>query len=175
MLRKTALVVAFLVAAVLLYALTRPDTLHVERSVTVNAPPEKIYPLINDYRNWSAWSPYEKKDPAMKRTFNGPTSGKGAVYAWDGDKNVGKGRMEIVDTSPSSKITIKLDFERPFEANNVVNFTIQPTPTGSNVTWAMDGPMPCISKLMSVFINMDTMIGKDFEAGLANLKTVAEK
>ena len=166
---KTIVIVVVLlvvaVGAVLAYAATKPATLRVQRTATIKAPPEKIFTLINDLRGWGAWSPYEKKDPAMKRAFSGQESGKGAVYEWDGDKNVGKGRMEITDVSAPSKIVIKLDFLRPFEAHNTASFTIEPK----------DGPNLFIGKVMSVFIDMDKMIGKDFEEGLGNIKRIAER
>ena len=164
-----------LLAGILAYAATKPDTFHVQRTAGIRAPTDKIFALINDLHGWGAWSPYEKKDPDMKRTYSGSHSGKGAVYEWDGDKNVGKGRMEIVDTSAPSKIVIKLDFIKPFEAHNIATFTMEPKGDATNVTWAIDGPCPYITKVMGVFINMDRMIGSDFEAGLANLKAVAEK
>jgi uncharacterized protein YndB with AHSA1/START domain len=163
------------IAGVLALAATKPDAFRVERTAAIKAPPEKIFALINDLHGWGAWSPYEKKDPAMKRTFTGAASGKGAIYEWDGNKNVGKGRMEITETSPPSRILIKLDFISPFEGHNTAEFTMVPKADGTNVTWAMDGPAPFISKVMQVFLNLDTMIGKDFEEGLANLKTLAEK
>jgi uncharacterized protein YndB with AHSA1/START domain len=163
------------IAGVLALAATKPDAFRVERTASINAPPEKIFALINDLHGWGAWSPYEKKDPAMKRTFSGAASGKGAIYQWDGNKNVGKGRMEITETSPPSRILIKLDFISPFEGHNTAEFTMAPKGDATNVTWAMDGPAPFISKVMQVFLNFDSMIGKDFEEGLANLKTLAEK
>jgi uncharacterized protein YndB with AHSA1/START domain len=171
------------VAAVLGVAATKPDAFRVERTASIKAPPEKIFALINDLHGWGAWSPYEKKDPAMKRTFSGAASGKGAIYEWDGNKNVGKGRMEITETSPPSRILIKLDFISPFEGHNTAEFTMNPKGDATsvtanvttNVTWAMDGPAPFVSKVMQVFINLDSMIGKDFEEGLANLKNLAEK
>jgi uncharacterized protein YndB with AHSA1/START domain len=152
-----------------------PTRSAVERTASIKAPPEKIFPLINDFDNWGAWSPYEKKDPAMKRTRRGAASGKGAVYAWDGDRNVGKGRMEIADASPPSKVTLKLDFEKPFEAHNIVNFTMEPKGDVTSVTWAMHGPVPYMAKIVHVIFNMDRMVGQDFEAGLANLKALAER
>jgi len=164
-----------LLAAVLVFAATKPDTFDVQRATNINAPPEKIFPLINDFHRWGAWSPYEKKDPAMKRTLSGAANGEGAVYEWEGDKNVGKGRMEITESSPPARITIKLDFVKPFEAHNIVEFTLKPRGDATNVTWVMHGPAPFISKVMQVFFNMDSMVGKDFETGLANLKAVAEK
>ena len=165
--------------AVLIYASTKPDTFRVERTASIKAPPEKIFPLINEFDNWTLWSPYEHRDPNLKRTRNGPAGGKGAVYAWDGNKDVGQGRMEILESNPSSRIVIKLDFFRPFEAHNTAEFTLQPqgdaTSMTTNVTWAMHGPNLFIGKVMSIFLNIDNMVGKDFEAGLASMKTLAEK
>lgn len=168
-------VIVVLLLAVVVFASTKPDTFHVERSATINAPPEKIFPLISDFNQWQAWSPYEMKDPAMKRTFEGATNGQGAVYSWDGNKNVGAGRMEITEATPPSKVQIKLDFIRPFEGHNIATFTLTPATQGTTVTWAMDGPSPLIAKVMGLFFNMDKMIGGDFVQGLENLKAIAEK
>ncbi len=168
------LVVLVVVAGVLIYASTKPDTFRVERTVTIDAPPDKIFPLIVDLKSWTAWSPYEKKDPELKRSFGPITSGKGATYSWDGNKNVGQGSMEILDAAPG-KVVIKLDFVKPFEAHNTAEFIVQPKGNSSSVTWAIYGPSPIVSKVMGLFMNMDTMIGKDFEVGLANLKALAEK
>lgn len=168
-------IVLVAVAGVLAYAATKPDDFRVQRSVSIKAPPDKIYALILDLHAWTAWSPYEKKDPAMKRTFSGAASGKGAVYEWDGDKNVGAGRMEIVEASAPSKVGIKLDFLKPFEGHNTAEFTMLPSGDSTTVTWAMYGPSPYIAKVMGTFFSMDRMIGDDFAAGLANLKTIAEK
>lgn len=182
MLKTFAYIVAALVvvvAGILIYAATRPDTFRVQRSTSIKAPPDKIFALINDLHGWGAWSPYEKKDPAMKRTFSGPPSGKGAVYEWDGDKNVGKGRMEITEVTPPNKILIKLDFIKPFEGHNTAEFTMEPKGDSTVVTWAMYGPCPYMAKVMGVvmglFMNMDEMIGNDFAAGLASLKATVEK
>jgi uncharacterized protein YndB with AHSA1/START domain len=173
-----AVVLAIVIAIVLILAATKPNTFSVQRSTTVKAPPEKIFFLINDFHQWGSWSPYENKDPAMKRSYSGAESGKGAVYAWDGNNNVGSGRMEILDSSVPSKILIKLDFFRPFEGHNTAEFTMLPQDDGTNlttnVTWLMHGPAPFMSKLMQVFMNIDNMIGKDFEIGLANLKRLTE-
>ena len=174
MLKKIAIAVVVVVAGFLAYAATRPDTFRVERTANIKAPPEKIFPLINDLHNWDAWSPFEKKDPAMKRTFGAVTRGKGAVYEWEGNKEIGKGRMEITETTPPSRVTIRLDFVEPFEAHNTVDFTLESRGDATNVTWAIHGPSPFFSKVLGIFCNMDKMIGKDFEAGLASLKTVAE-
>ena len=169
-----AAVLVLAVAAILIYAAFKPDRLAVQRSTSIKTRPETIFPFIDDFDRWSAWSPYEKKDPAMKRTRSGAPRGKGAVYAWDGNKNVGKGRMEIADTSPS-KITIKLDFEKPFAGHNVVEFRLEPKGDATNVTWAMQGRCAYVAKVLGIFVNMDNMIGRDFEAGLASLKAVAER
>src|SRR6476659_8580882 len=170
-----AVVLAIAIAVVLILAATKPDTLRVQRAITVSAPAENIFPLINDFHQWRAWSPYEHKDPAMKRTYGGADSGKGAVYGWDGDKNVGSGRMEILDSSAPAKIVIKLDFFKPFEGHNTAEFTMLPQGDATHVTWLMHGQSPFMGKIMNVFINMDRMIGKDFEIGLANLKRLTEK
>jgi hypothetical protein len=163
-----------LMAAVLVYAATGPDTFRVYRSATIKAPPEKIFPLINDFREWTTWSPYEKKDPEMKRTYGSSTSGKGAVYEWAGNGNVGSGRITIAETSPS-QVLIKLDMLTPIEAHNNVAFTLVPQGDSTTVTWDMRGDVPYLAKIMHVFFNMDKMVGADFEAGLNNLKVLAEK
>ena len=175
MLKIILIVVAVVIAGILGLAATKPDTFRVQRSVSIKAPPEKIFAFIDDFHRWGAWSPYENKDPAMTRTLSGATSGKGAGYEGDGDSSVGKGRMEITASSPPLKDTIKLDFEKPFEGHNVAEFTLEPKGDVTNVTWAMDGPARYITKIMQVFVNLDNMIGKDFEIGLANLKALAEK
>ncbi len=174
MLRTIAYVVVALVAAILIYAATLPDNFSVQRSVSIKAPPEKIFLLINDLHRWGSWSPWEKMDPEMKRTYSGAAAGKGAAYAWQGNSKVGEGRMEIAEASPPSKITIKLDFIKPFESHNTAEFNLAPKGDSTNVTWTMYGPSHYIAKVMGVFVSMDKMIGNDFETGLANLKSVAE-
>lgn len=168
-------VIVVAIAIVLILAATKPDTFAVRRAAIIKAPPETIFPLINDFHQWGSWSPYEHKDPAMKRTFSGAARGKGAVYAWEGNKNVGSGRMEILDAPAPSKIVIKLDFLTPFEAHNTAEFTMLPQDDATHLTWLMHGPAPLMSRVMQVFINMDNMVGKDFETGLANVKRLAEK
>ncbi|MES2068812.1 MAG: SRPBCC family protein [Pseudomonadota bacterium] len=175
MFKTIAIGVAVLLATVLGIAASRPDTFRVQRTASIKAPPEKIFALINDYHSWAAWSPYEKLDPAMKRNFSGSASGEGSVYEWDGSGQAGAGRMEITESSPSSRILIKLDFIKPFEGHNVAEFTLQPQGDSTTVTWGMYGPSPYIAKLMGLFFDMDSMIGKDFEAGLASLKAATEK
>jgi uncharacterized protein YndB with AHSA1/START domain len=171
-----AVVLAIAIATVLILAATKPDTFTVQRAAVVKAPPEKLFPLINDFHQWGTWSPWEGKDPGMKRTYSGTASGRGAVYAWDGNKNVGSGRMEILDASSPSKIVIKLDFLKPFEAHNTAEFTMLPQGDGAtNISWVMHGPAPFISKMMQVLMNIDKMVGKDFEIGLSNLKKLTER
>jgi len=175
MFKIIAIAIVILLAALLIYAATRPDTFRVQRTTSMKAQPEKIFPLINDLRGFNTWNPFEKKDPNVKGTYSGATNGKGARYEWDGNKDIGKGSMEITESAPSSKVTMKLDFVKPFEAHNIVEFTLEPQGDTTNVTWAMNGPSPYIAKVIGIFCNMDSMIGKDFEAGLANLKAIAEK
>lgn len=168
------IVLVVLIAALLIYAATRPNDFVTTRTATIKAPPEAIFPLIDDFSCWPTWSPYEKLDLNMKRTLSGAQSGKGAVYAWEGNGKAGKGRMEIVRSVPSSRVAVKLDFEKPFRANNTVDFTLAPSGDITTVTWAMRGSRPFIAKLMGLFMNFDTLIGKDFDAGLANLKRATE-
>ena len=169
------LIIVVIILAVLVYAATRPNDFVVSRSTSIDAPAEAIFPLINDFKHWPEWSPFEKLDPEMQRTLSGADSGKGAVYAWEGNSKAGKGRMEITGSAPSSQVALKLDFEKPFRANNSVDFSLSPSGEGTTVTWAMRGARPFIAKLMGLFMNFDTLIGKDFEAGLANLKRVTER
>jgi uncharacterized protein YndB with AHSA1/START domain len=173
-LKVLGLLIVVAVLAVLGLAATKPDQFAVERSTTISAPPEKLVAALSDFHAWAAWSPYEKLDPSMKKTFSGPPSGVGSVYEWSGNTKAGTGRMEITDVSPG-KVTLKLDFQKPFEAHNFVDFILVPEGTGTKVTWSMHGPAPFMTKVASVFVNMDKMIGKDFEAGLASLKSMAEK
>lgn len=175
MLKIIAGIVAAAIAVVLIIAATKPDNFVVQRTLDVNASPEEIYPLINDFHHWTKWSPYEKLDPNLQRVYSGANAGKGAVYEWSGDNKVGKGRMEITEIREPNTILIALDFMAPFEAHNVAEFTIAPRGDDSTVTWAMRGPSPFISKVMQVFFSMDKMVGADFETGLANLKQLCEK
>ena|SRR5687767_10487265 len=168
------IVVAVLVAAILVYAATRPSSFRIERSAGIKAPPEKIFPHINDYKAWTAWSPWERIDPALKRSYSGPQSGKGARYAWEGNKNVGSGSMEITESVAPSKILMRLDFLKPFEAHNMTEFTLAPQGDTTTVRWEMYGPSPYVSKLMGIFMNMDRMVGAQFDKGLAQLKAIAE-
>ena len=176
---KTIAVVVVLVltvgaGAVLAYAATSPDTLHVQRATRIAAPPEKIFAFINDFRRWGAWSPYEKIDPAMKRTFSGPASGKGAVYAFEGNSKVGAGRLEITDASAPAKVRLTLDMIKPIAGRNVIEFALEPQGGATNVLWTMHGRKPLIARLLAAFCSIDRMIGEQFEEGLANLKAAAE-
>lgn len=162
------------VVGVLVLASTKPDSFRVQRTVTISAPQQAVFALINDYRQWNAWSPWEKKDPNMKRSFSGPASGKGAAYAWDGDGNVGKGSMLITESTPE-RVALNLDFEKPFEGHNKVVFAIESKGLTTDVTWSMEGPSPFITKVIQVFCDMDSMIGAEFENGLAAMKLTAEK
>ena len=175
MFKLIALIVVILLLAVLAYAATRPDSFTVQRSITIKAPSDKVYALINDFHNWATWSPWEKLDPTMTRHFSGAAQGDGTIYEWIGNNKVGSGRMEIISTTPASKILIKLDFLKPFEAHNTAEFTLQPVGDSTTLTWRMYGPNPYIAKLMQLFCSMDQMVGKDFETGLANIKAQAEK
>lgn len=175
MIKKISLGLIVLIVVLIGLAAAQPDRFTVQRSIAIKAPPEKIVGYINDFHNWQAWSPWEKLDPKMQRTFEGAPSGKGAVYAWNGNDDVGQGRMEIIDNATPAKVGIQLEFIRPFASRNSTDFRLQPSGDGTQVSWTMSGPMPFISKLMSLFVSMDKMIGKDFEKGLAQLKAVAEK
>jgi uncharacterized protein YndB with AHSA1/START domain len=175
MLTTMVLIIAVLLALILLVAATRPATFRIERSAGIGAPPEQIFPLLNDFHRWGEWSPWEKLDPALRRTHSGATNGVGAVYEWEGNKKVGKGRMEITESRPSSRLILKLDFLAPFKAHNMTEFTLSPSGAGTTVTWVMTGPNSYMGKVMSLFMNMDQLIGKDFEAGLANMRAVAEE
>ena len=174
MLKKIGIAVVVLIAAMLGYAATKPDSFRVERTASIKAPPEKIYPFLTDFKQQVAWSPWEKKDPGMKRTYSGAERGKGSIYEWDGNSDIGKGRLEIVEASPS-KVTMTLDFLEPMEAHNMAEFALAPKGETTDVTWAIYGPMPYLSKIVSIFCSFDSMIGKEFEAGLADLKKLAEK
>jgi uncharacterized protein YndB with AHSA1/START domain len=172
------IVIAVAFAAVLAYAASKPDTFMVRRSASIAAPPEKIFPMIDDLRAQSAWSPFEK-DPNMKRTHSGAPRGKGAVYAWDGNRQVGAGRIAITESVPSSKVVLLLDMSRPFKAHNTVEFTLDrigagTNVTGTKVTWAMQGRQPYMAKVMGLFVDCDKMCGGLFEEGLAKLKALAE-
>lgn len=169
------LIVVTFVVALLAYATTRPKTFRVSRSAIINAPADRIYPLIDDFRAWSTWSPFDQLDPAMKKTFSGPATGTGSVYEWSGNRRAGAGRMENMGAQAPSRVVIELDFLRPIEGHDIAEFKLVPEGGSTRVTWSIDGPSPFVSRVVGVFLDMDKLIGNDFETGLANLKAVAEK
>ena len=174
MLKIILLGLAVVIAGILVYAATRPDTFRVERTTSIEAPPEKIFPLIDDLRSGEQWSPYYRKDPAMRGTYSGPASGVGATFDFAGNKDVGSGRVSITGSSPHGKVTMRLQMFKPFAADNVVEFTLVPRGQATDVTWAMQGRQPYVAKVMCLFFDMDKMVGTDFAAGLASLKALAE-
>ncbi|MFZ2162395.1 MAG: SRPBCC family protein [Sideroxyarcus sp.] len=174
MLKTIAIAVAVVVLAILIYAATKPDIFHVERTIDIKASPEKIFGLINDFRQWDVWTPYNK-DPAMKKTYSAKTVGTGATYAWEGNKDVGKGEIAIIGSEPNSRIAFDLHMIEPYEGRNHVVIALKAAGDTTTVTWILEDRHTYFLKLLGLFINMDKMIGRDFETGLAKLKSVAEK
>jgi len=174
MLMTVAIVILVLVAAVLAFAASKPDTFRVQRSIAIKASPETIYPLVSDWHDFLTWSPFEK-DPAMKRTFKGAASAKGAIYAWEGNNKVGAGRIEIMEAVAPSRLVMQLDMIRPMKAQNTVEFTFAVQGGTTDVTWAMKGRVPFMGKLMGLVMNCEKMCGRQFEEGLAKLKSIAEQ
>lgn len=168
-------VFALALAVVLGLAATKPSTLHVERKATLSAPPEAVFPHIDDFHRWVAWSPWEKLDPSMSKTYSEPSRGAGATYAWSGNRNIGAGKMTVLESRPNEQISIRLEFFKPFASTNSAVFMLKPAAGGTEVTWAMDGPNNFMGKVMSVFIDMDAMIGENFATGLAELGRVSER
>lgn len=174
MLKRVVIILGLLVVGLLAVIAMRPDTFHVERSTTFAGPPAAAFGLVNDFHQWPQWSPWEKLDPGMQKTFEGPPAGTGAIYYWNGNDKVGEGRMTITGSQPSSRIDIKLEFLKPWQATNATLFTFTPQGAETRVVWAMDGRHNFISKAVCMFMDMDRTVGKDFEAGLAQLKSAAE-
>jgi hypothetical protein len=174
-LERIAIAVAVAIAVVLIVAAMRPDTFEVRRTARINAPPERIFPLINDLRAFNTWNPYEKKDPEIKGSYSGAPEGRGAAYTFHGNEDVGQGRIEIVESSPMSRVTMNLAMREPFEASNVVEFVLAPGGDATEVTWAMRGHTPYLAKIVHLVFDMDSMVGRDFEAGLADLKAIVER
>jgi uncharacterized protein YndB with AHSA1/START domain len=174
MLVKLVIILVVVIAVVLVIAATRPSAFRIQRSTAIRAPAAKVFANLDDFHRWESWSPWEKLDPALRRTFSGAERGPGAVYEWAGNSKVGKGKMAITEAVPPTALRINLDFLEPFEAHNVAEFTLAERDDSTTVNWAMLGNSPYMWKVMGLFMNMDRMIGKDFEKGLANLKTVAE-
>ena len=151
------------------------DTYTVVRSATIDAPPASVYDQIANFRDWTKWSPWERVDPELKRTYSGAESGTGAVYGWSGNRKAGQGRMEITEVTAPSRVQIDLVFEKPWKARNDTLFTIEPEGSGCRVTWSMTGRKTLMTKVMGIFKSMDKLLGPDFETGLAQLKATAEK
>ena len=165
---------AVVVAVFVIIVVTRPDDFRVTRSATIAASPAVVFEQVNDFHKWDDWSPWAKLDPTCKNTFDGAPAGKGAKFAWDGNNKVGAGRMTITDSQPPELIRINLEFLRPFKAINTTEFSFKPNGSGTEVTWNMFGKSNFMSKAFGLFVNCDKMIGKDFEKGLASLKSLAE-
>jgi uncharacterized protein YndB with AHSA1/START domain len=175
MLKKILIGLGVIIVAFVVVVATRPATFHVERSTTIQAPADVVFAVVNDFHRWGEWSPWDKLDPDMKKTFSGPPSGVGSSYQWTGNDKVGEGRMTITEATPVQRVGIKLEFMKPWEATNTVTFSLKPAAGGTTVFWSMDGNNNFMAKAFSLFMDMDKMIGGDFERGLAQLKTVAEK
>ena len=153
----------------------QPSDFRIERSATMAAPPPAVFAQVNDFQKWQAWSPWEKLDPALKRSYEGPAAGAGAQYAWVGNKDVGEGRMTILESRPGERVRIKLEFFKPFAATNTAEFSFQPQPGGTRVTWSMAGQNNVIARAVCMFMNMDRMVGGQFEQGLAQMKAIVER
>ena len=175
MFKKATLIVVIFTAMILAYAAMQPDTFRIERLININGSPERIFPHIDDFHQWEAWSPWEKTDTEIQRNYRGAESAKDPIYEWQGNKDIGQGRMEIIQSIPSANLVIALHFMQPFEAQNTVEFILQNRDNTTTVTQAMYGPSPLISKLMDLFFNMDKMVGEKYEEGLASLKAIVEK
>ena len=175
MVKKVLLALAVIIAGFLAFVATRPDTYHVERSTTIHAPAEVVYAMISDLKSFGEWSPWDKRDPGMQKTFSAATSGAGASYAWHGNSKVGSGKMTITEAKPPGLVRERLEFLEPFASVCDVGFDVVPAGAGEvKMTWSMDGHNTFIPKAMGVFMDMDKMIGKDFDEGLANLKRISE-
>jgi uncharacterized protein YndB with AHSA1/START domain len=172
---KIALGIAAVLALLAVFVATRPSRFHVERSVTIAAPPESVFAHVDDFHAWADWSPWEKLDPGMKRTFRGAPSGVGATYAWSGNDKVGEGRMAIEKSEKPSLVSVRLEFLKPFSATNTATFTFAGVAGGTKATWAMDGTNDFVAKAIHLVMDMDKLVGGDFERGLAALKAVAER
>ena len=160
------------VVVVMILASFKPDEMRVTRSAKIAASPAAVFEHVNNFHKWEAWSPWAKKDPNAKNTFEGPEAGEGAIFSWDGNSEVGEGKMTLVESYPSERIRIRLDFVRPFVNTSDVEFEFKPVAEGTEVIWSMAGASQFMCKVMSVFMDMDKAVGGDFEAGLANLKGV---
>lgn len=174
MLKKIALALVAVIIVFLIVVAMQPADFRIERSTKIAAPSADIFSQVNDFHNWPAWSPWEKLDPAMKKTYSGPAAGPGSVYEWTGNDKVGEGRMTLTDSRPGDLIRIELKFIKPFEATNTSEFAFKPDAGGTNVIWSMTGHNNFMAKGAGLFMNMDKLVGDDFEKGLAQLKTTVE-
>lgn len=175
MLKKILIALAIVVALFFAYAATRPDTYHVERSLQIQAPADVVFAEVDNFQSWGAWSPWEKLDLQMKKTFNGPERGVGAEYAWQGNSDVGSGKMTITESNAPKHIEYRLEFIEPFAGLAISAFDLEPASSDSTkVTWSMEGQNNLVAKAMGIFMDMDSMIGGDYEKGLAALKAIAE-
>lgn len=175
MLKKLIIGLFLVVAAFAAVAAMQPDDYHVARTATIKAPASVVYPLLNDFHNFDQWSPWARIDPNMKTTIEGAPAGKGAIYTWKGNSDVGAGRMTITESQPEERIAIDLDFQEPFASSSKTVFELSPAPGGVSVTWSMTGKNNFVSKAFCLLMGgMDRMVGPDFEKGLAQLKIAAE-
>jgi hypothetical protein len=174
MLKKIMIGLIVVLAIFAVVVAMQPADFRVTRSATIAAPASVVFEQVNDFHKWEAWSPWAKMDPNMKATYSGPPAGTGASYAWSGNSKVGEGRMTITESVPSQLIKINLEFLKPMKATNPTEFTFQPSGDQTNVTWTMSGRNGFISKAFCLFMNMDKMVGGDFEKGLAQIKMIAE-
>jgi uncharacterized protein YndB with AHSA1/START domain len=168
-------IIILAVLAVVAFAGSRPDTIEIQRNIFIDAPPEKVFALIDDFREWPKWQPQDRDDPTIQRSYGGTARGKGATSQWRGNNATGEGRQEIVQSTPTSLILVKADWVKPFELHNMNTFTFAPSREGTSLTWTMRGSNPFVARLMSAVIDMNKMMGKHFEDGLRNLKAAAEE
>jgi hypothetical protein len=166
--------VAIAVVIFAVFVAIQPADFRITRTGTITAPPADVFAQVNDLHNWEAWSPWAKRDPAMKQNYEGPGSGTGASYSWSGNKDVGEGRMTITESRPSELVRIRLEFLKPFKATNTSEFTFKPDGQQTLVTWSMSGQRNFMMKAFGLFMNFDKMVGGDFEKGLASMKSVTE-
>lgn len=172
---RIALFILVLLILLLLYAATKPSTLRVQRSIDINAPPDKVFALINDFHNWIKWAPQDKQDSTMTRTFAGPSNGVGAISGWTSTGTAGEGRMSVTESVPDRRVVVQVDFRKPFETHNTNTFELQPAGNATTVTWTLETNHRYFMKLLAIFLNMEQMFGRHFELGLHNLKSTAEE
>lgn len=174
MLKKVLVGLGVLIVVILVAGLLQPDNFRIERSTAIEAPAAIVFSQINNFKNWQAWSPWAKKDPQAQNSYSGPETGEGAAFSWKGNREVGEGKMTIVQSKPNTLIAIQLDFLAPFKATNTAEYTLEPQGSRTKLTWAMFGKKNYVSKLICLFMNMDKMVGGDFEKGLASIKEISE-